>query len=334
MIGPELSSRRHESAERFRILQDSLTTAREIVADKACIYATGSFGRGEASPHSDLDLFIVGRDDTNKKLDKDGFRVSQLTNLEEIRVKADLIVTAERLGFPAFSGDGRYVSHYSLSRLTKTLGTPEDDSTNTLTARLLLLLESRPIVGDAEYEFVLKAVISAYWRDFEGHEMEFMPAFIVNDILRLWRTFCVNYEARITGASKERAKLQNYKLKNSRLLTCFSAVAELISCYVQNSTVAPAQMLEIVRRTPSERLESLISASTSDAVKAALGNALRGYERFLNATNRPEADQLSIFADKSKSSELLASARVVGDSMFEAILAIGSENNLLRRLVV
>lgn len=333
MVGAELNARRSESAERFRSLQASLTTAKELIVGKACIYATGSFGRAEASQHSDLDLFIVGCDDTAKEPDKDGFPVSQLTNLDEIRVKADLIVTAKELNFPAFSRDGRYLNHYSLSRLVKTLGRPEDDSTNTLTARLLLLLESRPIAGNKEYELVLRKVISEYWRDFEGHEAEFMPAFIVNDILRLWRTLCVNYEARISGTSKEKARLQNYKLKNSRLLTCFSAIAELLSGYVRDATVTPQQMLEIVKRTPTERLERLIGEGNS-SLAGALERVLSGYERFLDTTNRPETDQLAIFADRARASQLLLSAKVVGDSMFDAIRAIGNENSLLRRLVI
>ena len=36
---------------------------------------------------------------------------------------------------------------------------------------------------------------------------EFMPAFLANDILRLWRTFCVNYEARTqTEPAEKKAK--------------------------------------------------------------------------------------------------------------------------------
>lgn len=57
----ELSERRSATADRIRQLQAELEAAEEIAAGKACVYMTGSFGRGEASPHSDLDLFIVGK---------------------------------------------------------------------------------------------------------------------------------------------------------------------------------------------------------------------------------------------------------------------------------
>ena len=42
------------------------------------------------------------------------------------------------LKIPEFSGDGRYLTHYAVHEFTETLGTPEDDVTNTFTARLLL----------------------------------------------------------------------------------------------------------------------------------------------------------------------------------------------------
>ena len=56
-----LSDRRLQTANRIKTLRDKLSQAEEIASGKACVYATGSFGRCEASSHSDLDLFIVSR---------------------------------------------------------------------------------------------------------------------------------------------------------------------------------------------------------------------------------------------------------------------------------
>jgi predicted nucleotidyltransferase len=96
-MGEVLETRRSETASRFEQLQKQLSAADKLAADKACVYATGSFGRGEASKYSDLDLFIVGRADKNRR---------ELSNLEEIRIKADLIEATQTLGIPEFSGDG------------------------------------------------------------------------------------------------------------------------------------------------------------------------------------------------------------------------------------
>ena len=58
----ELKRRRSATKRRLSELRTRLVDAEVRAGDKACVYATGSFGRGEASTHSDLDLFIVGRD--------------------------------------------------------------------------------------------------------------------------------------------------------------------------------------------------------------------------------------------------------------------------------
>jgi predicted nucleotidyltransferase len=157
----ELADRRGETASRIVKLRDRLSDAESLVKGKACVYMTGSFGRCEASYHSDLDLFIVGKRDGNPGYErKEG---SLLKRLDEICVKAELIEATRESNLPEFSGDGRYLTHYSVHEFTKTLGTPEDDVTNTFTARLLLLLESRPLLEEPVYREIIEEVIAAYW---------------------------------------------------------------------------------------------------------------------------------------------------------------------------
>ena len=163
----ELAERRLQTDKRLRLLEQDLKDAEALADGKACVYATGSFGRRESGTHSDLDLFIVGKADG--KVRPDGKQGSLLSRLDEICIKADLIEVTRKLGIPEFSGDGRYLTHYSVNDFTKTLGTPEDDVTNTFTARLLLLLESRPLVEPAVYGDIIGEVIAAYWRDYEDH---------------------------------------------------------------------------------------------------------------------------------------------------------------------
>jgi len=185
----EISDRRSKTAERIQELRARLS-AGAFATGKACVYMTGSFGRGEASKFSDLDLFIVGKG--SGKSGRDGKPGSELSRLDEICIKADLIQVTRALRIPEFSGDGQWLDHYSVDELVQTLGTPHDDAQNTFTARLLLLLESCVLLEDAVYHSILDDVIAAYWRDYEDHKGDFMPAFLTNDILRLWRTFCVS----------------------------------------------------------------------------------------------------------------------------------------------
>ena len=218
----ELTERRTYTENRIEDIRTRLAESEAIANGKACVYMTGSFGRLEASQHSDLDLFILGKSD--EVAERDDRKGRLLTRLEEICIKADLIHVTNELGIKKFSGDGRYLVHYSIGELTTRLGTEEDDVTNTFTARLLLLLESRHLLESSVYKELTEDVIAVYWGEYQDHKTDFMPAFLANDILRLWRTFCVNYEAstkKAHGIEKAERKLKNYKLKHSRLLTCY-----------------------------------------------------------------------------------------------------------------
>ncbi len=332
-MGELLERRRRETGQRLELLRGELEDAAKLVDQRACVYATGSFARGEASPHSDLDLFIAGRGSVKQR---------ELPKLDEICLKADLIRMTRKLDIRDFSGDGEYLQHYIVDELVNSLGSPHDDATNTFTARLLLLLESRPLVGEDTYDFAIEAVLAAYWRDYADHNASFMPAFLANDILRIWRTFCVNYEARTqTDPPEEKAKrkLKNYKLKHSRLLTCYSALAYLLAVFKEQRTVSPADAKEMVRRSPTERLEWLRTYPSSSSSGARVDGLLEKYERFLAATDASGSDMIERFLDKTTSRHLLEEASQFGDEVFALLDAIGRDggagaNRFYRLLVV
>lgn len=330
-MGDVLNQRRESTNRLLEELRSRLEDAAERASGKACVYATGSFARAEAGQFSDLDLFIVGGGPKEQRL---------LKRLDEICIKADLIEATRELGIPEFSDDGEYLTHYTVAELVAGLGKPEDDATNTFTARLLLLLESRPLLGEAFYSEAIDQVIAAYWRDYEDHKTEFIPAFLANDILRLWRTFCVNYEARTKTEPKEKKakrKLKNYKLKHSRLLTCYSALTYLLAVYGTKSTVAPEDVLRMVHLSPTQRLEWLRSQSQATNAKL-VDDLLSQYERFLARTNESEAALITTFLDASQSRDLVRSAYEFGDKMFELLEATGTdshgEKNRFYRLLV
>lgn len=328
----ELVNRRKQTASRIVKLGQHLGEANALVRGKACVFATGSFGRGEASPHSDLDLFIVGKSAPDKGLGET--RPSRLSRLDEICVKANLIKAARRLGFPEFSGDGRYLTHYSIHELTKTLGTEHDDVTNAFTARLLLLLESRPLLEPAVHKIVKKEVLDAYWKDYPEYKQSFVPAFLANDILRLWRTFCVNYEARrenVPRREKAKGKLKNYKLKHSRLLTCYSALIHLLALYGRNGTVTPRNAMAMTELTPTERLEWVLDQYKSSEVGKQTEALLRQYERFLRITN---ADEEALIRSFMQGRLRMDDAYKFGDQVFNLLNTIGNSNKLHRLLVV
>ena len=327
-MGELLEQRRKETTRRIEELRKELSDAEKLSGDKACVYATGSFGRGETTPHSDLDVFIVSRDEPDK---------SGLSRLDEILIKADLIDATRKLDIPEFSGEGAYLVHYTVEDLVEGLGTPEDDAKNTFTARLLLLLESYPLLGQSAYKRIIDDVILAYWEDYPDHQNDFIPAFLANDILRMWRTFCVNYEARTQSAPPERKvkrKLKNYKLKHSRLLTCYSGLLYLLTVFSRNKTVSPVDAETMVSMSPTERLEwMLVQPELRDAADL-IRTLLEGYEKFLSKTDAREDDLVARLLDKEEAKKYFESQFLFGNGIFELFNAIGGNNRFHRLLVV
>lgn len=332
-----LAERREFTEQRLAEFQKYLEGAESIAGGNACVYATGSFGRREGCEHSDLDLFVLGlsKPDGKRENGADGTQaeVRAFSRLDEICLKARLIEASRSTGFPEFSGDGEYLMHYPVHELVKNLGTRDDDSTNTFTARLLLLLESRPLVGHAVYEAVVRRVIERYWRNYKGHEQRFIPAYLVNDVLRLWRTFCVNYEATTEEKPEEkRAKrqLKNYKLRHSRLLTCYSGLAYLLGVFEKNGTVHVEDAIAMVQASPTERLEWL-AGQVPDA-GAEVSAVLELYGAFLQRTAALEEDLIGRLVRGERLSGL--DQPRFGDAMFRLLRKIGDDSLLYRMMVV
>jgi hypothetical protein len=143
LVPEYLLRRRRESDERLRLVIEALQNiGGNYDLSRVCIYATGSYGRGESAATSDLDLFMV---DT-------AFGDAQIGNRAQTLLKADIINHCEKLELPdgghlpQFSRDGYFLVVHRLEEIDRALGGQQDDVANFFTARLLLLLESKCIL--------------------------------------------------------------------------------------------------------------------------------------------------------------------------------------------
>jgi predicted nucleotidyltransferase len=252
--------------------------------ESLCLYVTGSYGRREASESSDLDIFFI---ENNREANH-----RNITNIDITRVKAEVIRISEEMIFPAFSNDGQYLEMHSLKDILDVLGGREDDFKNYFTARVLLLLESYPVYDKdgRAYQVTLDNVIESYYRDYHDHETDFRPLFLINDILRFWKTLCLNYENKRNWKTEDEVAnrkhhLNNLKLKFSRLLTCFSMVIPL----AKNTPVSPEAVVELVKQKPLERLSSLIEDDPeNEKARQSYEKVVDMYVWFLNEVKDPD----------------------------------------------
>ncbi|MBX3259759.1 MAG: hypothetical protein KF782_08710 [Labilithrix sp.] len=317
-----------------RIEDDLGEDAERVLAADTCIYVVGSGGRGEMSRHSDADLFVarVRRDPS----DVDAFLVRQA-----------IARALFKLGLPPPSQGGSFLKMHTAEDLRRRLGTPEDDAGNTLTARMLLLLESQPLLGAEAYGVLVNVVLEAYWTDAAARAETFQPFALVNDVVRYWRILLLNYVAKnaeretLRESQSERdaqRALRSYKLRFSRCMTCFSVLASLLAVTAEGG-VSKEAVLDVIRRTPVERLRALRAASgpSRDRVERHVETLLRLYEQFLKTTDQEKSALLEALKDPELARRRIQEGREFGDAMFELLQGLGHDGRareLFRHMVV
>jgi predicted nucleotidyltransferase len=313
-----LQRRRAFCEERLAALTERVSKIKELASEPALsIYVTGSYGRLEARAESDLDLFFVSK------------ATAPIDRITKTLLDAELIHITQRLEFPPFSNDAQYLEIHLLNEMLDKLGGPEDDFKNFFTARMLLLLESRPIFGEANYKLILEQIIDSYFRDFHDHTGDFKPLFLVNDVLRFWKTMCLNYENKRNRdqdrANKNKHHLKNLKLKFSRLLICFSTIIPLFA----SRTSSREEVLRLTEISPLQRLANVVK---TDEQKQLYNQLVELYEFFLEVTSKPDIiDWLGVRENRRSS---FPRADEFGNTMFKLLRASLKSADDIRFLII
>lgn len=259
-----------------------------LIPDDASFVVFGSLARGEWTSGSDLDWSLLidgGVDPTHLKI------------AHRIREALDALET-KRPGREAVFG-GLSFSH----ELVHHIG-GNDDTNRNLTQRVLLLLESKPLGEEQAYERVVKAVLKRYCEEdahiYSGVEHRFkVPRFLVNDIVRFWRTIAVDYVSKRRERDNKGWALRNAKLRLSRKLLFTSGILMCLQCRLKevpgSEGVVAGGPLEteplmrflsaFVERPP---LDIVCEALLSNGVKETAKDVLDSYDRFLGMLDDPQ----------------------------------------------
>jgi hypothetical protein len=290
-----LERRRAESERRWVAARALMERERSFVDPGLTVFVAGSMGRGEMGRRSDLDLFLLS--------------IKRFDEAEQRRLIETLDQVNRALDYPAFS-NRQYVKVYDLGDLLKHTGLPRDDEENCFTARMLLLLESRALVNDNTYQQVRDQVLAQYFRDERG-KASYRPLFLLNDVLRYWRTLCLNYESLRHDPERPWWK-KNINLKFSRMLTVFATVAALTVDDVPNKTA----FLPVCDLSPLQRLAHSLDRLADPSLTERFRVFLDDYELFLTWKEQDNFDTLT------KQDEFKASARLVSDRFSDFLFAV------------
>jgi predicted nucleotidyltransferase len=259
-----LYQRYHSITENWEFSMRSLMEIRQRLHEafkepNFMIAVAGSLGRLEASPQSDLDFIIVstGECDTSS-------------------VRARVSGLIKDLGFALPKADGVFSEASTLDLLLEGVGSHEENLGH-LARRMLLLLESQPILNDELYLEVVGKVFERYAGDVrkENHKQF---AFLMNDLIRYFRSICVNYQSTF-WRENEKWPLRNLKLRHSRVIMYVG----LLFLLGHASRVSGSDRVDFVKKnlnlTPLDRIALVYKESNDDGYFRIAGL----YEVFLSA---------------------------------------------------
>lgn len=290
---PFITASRARAASTLDLLRKELYP---LVPSETTLVIYGSLARHEFTDQSDVDWTLL----------VDGAANAEHQNVAR-RIESRL--REKRLKVPAAGGPFGNLT-FSHDLIHKIGG--DDDSNHNTTQRLLLLLESTPIGRpDDAYDRVVGNVLARYIEEDligPGDSPYRVPRFLLNDVVRYWRTMAVDFAHKRRARAAKGWALRTAKLRMSRKLMY---AAGLVSCYScdygfaaerrryqpRRRERATQHILDhlsgLVRKTPLDIVAGAVLCYFGE-ISGAAGKLFGAYEEFLGLLNdRDRRDHLN-----------------------------------------
>jgi predicted nucleotidyltransferase len=177
----------------------------------ASVVLFGSWARRELTEHSDDDWLILVEGGRRDEVAPSVEEVGAILGLDERKPGKQ-----EIFGIHAFCDD-----------IAERVGLDRDDNTN-LTHRVLLMLESVPVTGHDAHRRCWERILDGYLKEVRRDERP--PRFFLNDVVRYWRTICVDF----VGKQREEGEkwgTRNAKLRASRKVLFAGGLLPILQCF-------------------------------------------------------------------------------------------------------
>lgn len=227
------------------------------------LVAFGSLGRQElAKVESDFDHAIVAYGAIERPEDIQHYRLAALKAQSELGL-------AEPGRSRLFGGI------ISASDLVNNVGL-EEDTNRSHTQRMLFLEESVPILDGNHHAKTVRAILRRYLVDYRPHgplQKRGVPRFLLNDVVRYWRTIAVDYQAKrwdelsvpygfaapVESIDKPKWGLRYIKLRSSRKLAFVGTLTSLFMPRITDSVLDAEVLFDQFRMPPLARLAQLVN---------------------------------------------------------------------------
>lgn len=259
--------------------------------ERLCVVVTGSYGRDEASAESDLDWFILLDGCDAGDIPQEKAAINAVIERHVARPTGD----SGMFGGEATQDFGQLIEHIGGSQ----------DTTQSLTRRMLLMLEGRCLFGAEHFARLRRRLLEAYIC--KGSPDKSISRFLLNDVIRYYRTITIDVQHKAC-VDKKAWGLRSIKLKYSRKLLYFAALIAIADTAREPARDARIErMLALLELPPLERLHRLASAGAplqppSAAVEEKTREIFTFYECFLRQLAEP-ANRHELAAVREESRE-------------------------------
>lgn len=192
---PNLTTARALTERRLPEMRERLSAV-EVDAD-ACVAMFGSWGRSELTAGSDDDWAVLVNGPEREKVRPTPSQIEAAVGEDE-----------RKAGSQGIFGAIAFCDH-----LVERIGLDGDDNKN-LTRRMLLMLESVAVVNESAHLASRRRVLDGYLDDSAKDYRP--PRFFLNDLIRYWRTVCVDFVGKEREGEGQKWALRNLKLGTSR----------------------------------------------------------------------------------------------------------------------
>lgn len=304
-----IASARHETERRLKERREALT-ALDIDAG-GTIVLMGSWGRREVTSESDDDFMVL------------------FEGAEREHARPAVSDVANVLDAPPPGREEIFGSHVWLGDLRGKIGRDEDTNAN-LTRRMLLVLESVPVAGEANYQRARRSLLAGYLdANAKDHQP---PRFFLNDVIRYWRTIAVDFESKMRARKGEGWGLRNAKLRLSRKALFAGGLLPLLECYRYPADQMVDYLDERMSLPPLDRIADAFVAH--DALDAGV-RTLAAYDTFLaildDSERRSHLDELGM--EDAGESPVFARVAELGEEFEAGLLSLLFDDRDLRRWV-
>ena len=266
--------------------------------DGVSIVLRGSWGRAEPTSGSDDDFMVLVKDRKRQEI---------VPSIEEVK---NIL--------PGAQGDqGIFEKPVFSHKLIQRIGLQKDKNNN-LTRRMLFLLESVPATGDHVYQAVRDQLLNRYLD--ESIKDDRPPRFLLNDVIRYWRTVCVDFAGK-EHQGHEKWGIRNAKLRTSRKILFAGGLLPVLECHQFSRNEISDFLPRQFGMPPTDRIaEAFLNHQAADAG----GRTLGAYDNFLalldDKTKRKQLE--SVTRESSKTSEVFEEACRLGKELQQGLLAL------------